>query len=500
MLRYTGHPLVDVGLATITAFANKREPSTLALDDLEEVADFIARNYVADPLKSFLNVAFPNSGFTNPAFRDVADRRKKVQPVLTAYKSTSPRSSETCIFTGLPATALAFSDSLPAGRAFRQHVPMTTGEGVINFHPGGDAGLPVSGEALLCIQAFPMGCAKCGGKLLAVHSDNPDLTYEFAARFLADNRQALTLAQQSGAKKMPEAPMSAKTLVIKTLLEVEIQRRAELEQERPASVTAYHLTNSGQSNPLDARNPPLEIYHLPLQLTMFLSLIRSPDYKDAWQAIANRAWQLDPPKKEKKSEEKAETKERPKRNYLYEDLFQLPGEAAAFVRLYFLRMPIRSSFAEDPRRAYRLRDEASLVSWKLTDLLLKEVMNMDQNRIKEIRDLADRLAAYISRENDRRFFDDFFGENRSYDSLRNALIKANWAHVKKGHAPLIMLDPYITVFEDGVETTRSDWRFARDLVLIRMIEQLYHQGWLGKNLDAVHEKTADTTELETKGE
>ncbi len=26
MLKYTGHPLVDVGIATITAFANKRDP------------------------------------------------------------------------------------------------------------------------------------------------------------------------------------------------------------------------------------------------------------------------------------------------------------------------------------------------------------------------------------------------------------------------------------------------------------------------------------------
>lgn len=68
MLSYTGHPLVDVGVATITAFAGKKEPSSLTLADLDKIADYMERNYIVDPLKSFLTVAFPNSGFTQPAF------------------------------------------------------------------------------------------------------------------------------------------------------------------------------------------------------------------------------------------------------------------------------------------------------------------------------------------------------------------------------------------------------------------------------------------------
>ena len=53
MLKYTGHPLVDVGIATITAFVAKRRPDELTEADLDEVADYITREYVRDPLKSF---------------------------------------------------------------------------------------------------------------------------------------------------------------------------------------------------------------------------------------------------------------------------------------------------------------------------------------------------------------------------------------------------------------------------------------------------------------
>ncbi len=500
MLRYTGHPLVDVGMATILAFSRKRSLSAVTEKDLDKVADFIAEYYVINPLKSFLNVAFPNSGFTQPAFDKEPKRRQEyARRVARSYRTDTPILEERCVFTGEPAVGIALSDKgdFPAGRAFRQHVPMLTGEDVINFHPGGDAGLPISGKALLCIQAFPLGCAKCGGRLLAVHSDNPELMYQFAGKFLSVNRNQIDLAREAGSSKLPEAGSTARTMLIETLIEIEQARRDEQADQRPYSVTAYHLTNSGQSNPLDARNPPLEIYHLPLELTGFLAAITHVEYKSDWQAIERRAWQMTHSKKtnaekegkSKKGRAKKRTtvKEgtRPRRNYLYEDLFRLPRNVPQFIRRYFLRIPIRNTYEDDPRRGYSLKGEANLVSWKLTELFLGKVMTMDRDRIQQIRELGDSLAVYVTAQNDKGFFSAFF--QHRYDYFRAALIKANLAHVKRGNPPLITLDPYIEVFEEGDDVARPDWRLARDLVMIRIVEQLYRQGWLGNNPDAIPE-------------
>lgn len=487
ILSYTGHPFFDVGLATVGVFAGKYDTGAVTEEDLELVASFIEFEYIRDPLKSFLGVAFTtNAWFNQPAFAKQPEKRHEyAQRILRGFGKKHP--VERCVFTGKPATAIAFSDKLPSGRAYRQHIPLLTGEGVINFHPAGHAGLPVSGEAALCLQAFPLGCAKCGGRLLAVHSDNPDITYDFAAEFFEENRMALSLAQKAGSSKMPEAKMSAKTLLIQTLFKIEERRREEADDHRPSSVTAYHLTNSGQSNPLDDRNPPLEIYHLPIELTNFLVQLASPNYRAEWHAITDRAWRLALPKKKKRaSDGDAEEDTRPKRNFLFEDLFQLPDQAGKFIRRYFLRIPVRGKTADDPRGFYSLRDEASLVSWKITDLFLREVMGVEKERAKQIRDLGDRLAAYIAGENDRQFFTAFYNARR-YLHLRNTLIKANLAHVKRGNPPLITYEPYIQVFEEGFEVERADWRLAADLVLIRMIEQLYNLNWLGKNDDALAE-------------
>lgn len=481
MLHYTGHPLVDVGIATIAAFVNKHDLTSITEADLDRIADFMARQYVVDPLRSFLTVAFPNSGFTNPAFSKTPEKRDEyAQRVLRGYRAGMPRLPEPCVFTGRPAAGIALSESLPPGRAFRQHIPLLTGEDVINFYPWGDAGLPVSGEALLAIQAFPLGCAKCGGRLLAVHSDNPDLVYDFAAEFLENNRKAVSLAQQGGSKKLPEARSSARTLLIETLLKVEQRRRDEAGEDRPCSVTAYHLSNLGAT-------PSLDIYHLPLQLTDFLSQIVSADYKADWDAIAHRAWWLSQPKRKtgRGGETDQEEEARPSRNVLYEDLFRLPEGVGEFVRRYFLRIPVGSRSEDDPRRSYSLRHETEMVSWKLAELFSRKVMNMDKDRIQQIRELGDRLAAYVSQENDRQFFAAFF--QHRYDHFRTALIKANLAYVQHGNPPLITLDPYIAIFEEGNEIAAPDWRLARDLVLIRMVEQLYRQGWLGSHPEAIPE-------------
>jgi CRISPR-associated protein Cst1 len=489
MLNYTGHPLVDVGIATITAFADKDDPTELSEADLEKVADYITREYVRQPLKSFLTVAFPNSGFTQPAFEKTPERRLDyAQKVLRNYKAGTPTLPERCVFSGQPAVAVAFGDKegLPPGRAFRQHIPLLTGEEVINFHPYGEAGLPVSGAALLAIQVFPLGCAKCGGRLLAVHSDNPELMLHFARSFLVKNMQAIKLAQESDSSKMPEADYSYRTLLIDTLLPAKVMQREAKEDERPFSITAYHLTNSGQGVGLD-------MYHLPLEMVGLLQVMESAEYHQDWHALVGRAWEVEPHKK--KAKEKSEPF-KPRRNWLYEDLFDLPANAAKFIRTYFLRLAWRyaKNIETDPRGHYSTQTEAALVSWKITAKFLERILHMEKERIEQIKKLADTLADYVSSQNDRRFFREFFTVQR-YDYFRNTLVKANLAQARRGNAPMLTFEAYISVFEDGEDLARLDWKLARDLVLIRMVERLHALKWLAKNADVIPENIDQPAEL-----
>lgn len=73
------------------------------------------------------------------------------------------------------------------------------------------------------------------------------------------------------------------------------------------------------------------------------------------------------------------------------------------------------------------------------------------------------------------------------------LLRANLDQVKRGNPPIIAFDPYIEVFEVAENDYHLDWRLARDLVFIRMIERLYELGWFGENVDAVPEIVEEET-------
>lgn len=474
--------MVDIGIATITAFVNKKDPSLLTIEDLDAIAEYMERNYVVDPLKSFLTVAFPNSGFTQPAYeRDPKKRVEYARKIIRAYRPDTPTLEERCIFTGKPAVAVSLDlkDALPLGRAYRQHIPLATGEGVINFHPYGNAGVPVSGEALLAIQAFPLGCAKVAGRLLAVHADDAEITYRFTRNFLIQNRKAIQTAQLSGEKKLEEPLLRTTTLLIETLLAIEKQKQEAGEENRPVSITAYHLSNSGQGVGLD-------IYYLPLEITDFLRTAITPRYNQAWDRLCYRGWEITEAKSRKKGQD---VTTQPQQNVLYEDLFKLPEDATLFIRRYFLRIPDRGKFPGDPRSTYSLLTEANLVSWNLTELFLRKVVSMNKERIEQIRKLGDDLAEYINNEKDKRFFHSFLTALK-YDVFRSILIRLNVAQMKRGKAPLITFDPFIDIFEIGEELPYNDWRLARDLVLIRMIEKLHELGWIQANIEELPEPEA----------
>lgn len=483
MVEYSGHPILDVGIATLVAFAGKERPEELTEVDLEGAADYMAANYVVNPLKNFLTVAFPLSGYTQPAYEKTPEKRVVYgERVLRAFRASTPTLDEVDVFLGRPVAAVRFDvkGELSPGRAFRQHIPLQTGEDMINFQPYGEAGIAVSGLTLLAFQAYPLGSAKCGGRTLSVHSDNPEIMGYFAEKFLAENRKAIQLAQQNNEAKMAEPHLKHRTLLIQTLLEATQQQLRSKRRQESFSITAYHMTNIGQG-------ADLTIFYLPSQVVGYLQEMLGADYQVEWDRLVGLGWERP---KLKRGEEVVGF--RPGRNYLYEDLYRLAEdvvkEAGRFIRTYFLRQTLRLAKSDpaDPRTDYSTVKEAYLVSWKVTEPFLRRILAMDEGRIEQIRALGDGLAAYVSGQNERRFFRNFYTENR-YGYFRAELMKANLGAVRQGHSPLLTLASYLTVFEEGSDVARPDWLLARDLVLIRMVEQLHGNGWFGKNGDVLAE-------------
>ncbi len=457
MLRYTGHPLIDVGVAVITAYADKTDPADVTEDDLAKIAAYIEREYGKNPMKSFLSVIFPNSGFTQPAFDKQPEKRAAyARSMLLGWRGETPVLDERCVFFDIPAIS----------RVYRETIPLIGAESGYNFYAEGTSGLPVSGLALLAIQAFPLGGVKCSGRVLIMHAEDPELTYFFAAQALRTNLRYLSLAAQ--ADKYDDAKYP-RTQIIERVVRAESMRN----DEDAGSVTAYHLTNYGT-------NAAVDIYYLPLQITRFLADVTDATYRSAWQRLVNRAWEGN------EAEPERDTFGLPaRRNVLYEDLFALPRDARRFLRTYILRMPRVRKSKDDPRVGYHLLYELDMVSWPLTTLFLKEVMNVDETRIEAIRAMADRLADYIDEQGDQRLFRTLlYGGSRGqdYQELRTRLIRADYDQVAR-QGPLFTMDDFLAVFENS--DSQYTWLLARDLLLIRIIERLHERGKISPLREAI---------------
>jgi len=492
MLTYTGYPLVDVGAATVAAFNNKSNLAAVVTEDLDRVAAFIAEHYVHDPLRSFLTTIFPNAGYVNPTMG--ADKRaQEIQRSLYSYKVDVSQAQSSCVFCGQPA----------GNTVFRQHIPLVTGEGIMNFGPSGKIGLDVCGVCLLCIQAFPLGSmTRCSGRVLLVHSDDPSLTYRFAKLFLQQNRQALTLTGgDSGAKSS-----FPRTIIVEALFQADKEQQDGDDADVRSSLAAYHVTNYGT-------NADVDIYQLPSNVLAFLRTARSTNYREAWMALVARAWEQ--PRLPKQTQvtsgvsglQTPDSKARgerlgARRNFLYEDLFGYPLDAKRIIRRHLLRfIQVNTITKQEDADKRGVTGVSGL--WPLTELFLRKVVQMDRLRIDTIREVGDRLAIYINQENDSRFVKELYGKSLTgagYRALRTALVKVSTQQVKAGKPPLISYDDFVTIFEEGEDAPRIDWALARDLLYMRVLDRLYEHNYFHHHQELVQEIAERAEEVSATAE
>lgn len=444
------NPLIKIGYAVLSDLAGKPELTiSLEADELEAAASYIEDKYtLPGAWRNFLaGVVFPNSGFAQYAYdKPHLEYRKHeyAEVVLRRYRKDIPvLEGQICVFCGRDAVFIAT----------REHIPLLNAQGYGNFGGLGQAGLPVCGKCLLAAHALPLGCQIVSGRLLAVYSDNDDVTFSFARAAL---KQMQIVLQLEGLEKMP-GKRFVRTRLIETLIEA--QRRGERLRSlrgQISSLTGYLFTNSGQ-------NAEIDIFELPSDVVDFLIAIKQQDHavQRAWNWAITRGWG------QPKDEAEEDTQ---RRNNLYEDLFTLPDRAFAFLRKHIL--PTRS--------------------WELTRFFLHKVMHMDPRTIELLNELGARFAAY-SREKSGFFFD--FMREQNYTKWRQRLVEASYDSTKRFERPLITAEEFLRAFTKPHDADQYwSWKLPRDIVSLRILEEKVKAGEELPEVDQIYDQSAEEEE------
>jgi CRISPR-associated protein Cst1 len=413
MLTWTGHPLVDVGIAAITAYSGRSEPAALTEADLTAAADYLARLYTQNRAmrNHIAGMVFHNSPYIQWRDQELA---AYVERTLYSWRAGAPALAAACAFCGQPS----------AYRASRRDVPMLNGERYINFNPAGEAGLPVCGACSLALHMLPLGCFKCGGFLLAAHSTDPSITLSLAGQALREIMPALALPDL---EKLPSARYE-KTRLVELLVSWAVSAAGA--DGRAAALTGYAFTNSG-------KKPDVRIFPVSSAVVTFLRAVqRSADgtLTAAWTRAAAKAW-VERPK---------ETDPSQRQNRFYEALLGLPANAREVLRRFII--PVRH--------------------WGLAALFVRSFMNLSEERIDLLRKLGDRFADYAAQK--RSFFFQFARTN-NYSRWRRELLRAV-DDAARGGQTLISFDEFVEVFT-APSGELNDWKLMRDLIVLRMLER-----------------------------
>lgn len=503
-LKWTGHPLADVGVATLCAMTGRNDPQELTFEDMDAAGKELQSAYTDSIFVSYLSCVYTmNAPYTNPTMGKSA-RDASIRRILFPHRSEPDVgvAGYRCVFSGEPATHLME----------RSQMPMLTGAGVMNFFPVGLSELPVAAPYLLAIQALALGGRRSEGKLMIVHCDDPQFTLKFVRRYLAKNRLIINLSQANrlpstddpdnlldrelpgglNAEKRPKYPdaKAPESLVMADLLEIVADRKSGKLKKSHTSVTVYLLSNSGQG-------PSLAIMPIPCQFVEFLFELQSSTVGPKWQQLVHRSWRQG---KDIEPEETAADggKQKPKkgvqksvptgagrsRNSLYNDLFAIFEHgfcdwiaAARFVRRHLLSDA--TNFYFEPARYQHVAprfgfEQLEYIDWELTSLFLRRVIGMNTERIGLIKEFGTSLADLIFDHKDRPLFRDLVFTSSEWQ-YRAILTKVQMQYAKDRGKLAIGFDEYVDIFLTAEPDERYVWSLVRDLISIRIVERLFER-------------------------
>lgn len=429
-IRLTGNPFIDLGIYSLSTKLDK-EISDITVDDLKSEVKEISKLYVNESWKKNMHTIFPNSLLVNPAStNDPKLKEKYLDNLNELIDSIEPiQDNGSCMGCGRRNSENVFG---------KGSVPLTGSKSLINYFSFANSGADYCSLCALLIQFSPLAMYRCGGKMIVLHSDSKKVMEFWAKKSIKNIDLQIASGDFDGCYSQG---ITRPTNAIFNIISQVISSGRRWRRENP-SFNFYYFTNFNQGAELD-------IYTLPNGIFRFLTEIPRDDWSN-WSFIVKKAYRF---VKWDKVESNDDYKNNP--NTVYNNLM----DGKSILRLF-----------------YTIKYKKTYCTWKLVKSYMKEVWNMDENRIEVIKDVGDRLSNYI-KDNDSLKTLNNLEQASNYNNFRNILRKILKNKISVGDKELLFtFDEYvINLFPDGNLT----WRETQDLLLFRIYENLHN--WLIEN-------------------
>jgi CRISPR-associated protein Cst1 len=267
-LRWTGHPLIDMGVAGLTVYSQKRHPEEVTGAHLEKFAKWAIDAYFTKEMTAWLSVVISLNDVKN-ASKSLDDQRKQALSVLLSFRDSTTELSCKC----------SFFDRAANRVLSRGLLPLLNADGQMNFGAEGQPGLPVSGLIVTVLQAMSLSVPLVSGRAMIIAPDDKDLLIQIINKWQPEIQSRIQWSKTSNEK----APLwgSPKTRLVGELIKLTKENKFH---GSFSGITIYHATNSG-------KGADITIYTLEIPAIHFVRKAQNIIYKSAWEQLEKEAWQ-----------------------------------------------------------------------------------------------------------------------------------------------------------------------------------------------------------------
>lgn len=427
----TGNPFVDSGMWALSRLAEKNSPENLTIPDLKKAKREIMSLYFKEGWKKTLYSVFTtNCKILNPSphVDNEKEYRIYLEDLIDKISKSKIKKEGSCIGCG----RRDFED-----RITNTNIPLTGSGSHLNYFSYLAQGADYCPACTFSIQFSPL-VMYSAYNILLLHSQSEKIMKYASKKPLRSIREQKLTNNYTGCYDTNiKNPINSLFSIIVDILNY---REENWYDEKPA-IQFYHFTNYGQS-------PGLEIFHIPDQVFKFLALVKKHQDWDKWFEVVRHGYinvNMD--------NVEIENKYKNKINLVYKNL--LGGKSIVG---YFLD----------------LKNERIYGTWKVLELYLSEVRNMEKERIETIKEVGDKIAQYIKDSNDLKRLNKIERVD-TYRGFRNQLRILIKNRINSDYEDnLFSFDEYIKYLVPDYKL----WRETQDLLLFRIYEQTYD--WLHK--------------------
>lgn len=439
-LKITGNPFVDAGIFALKTKLNKNI-NEITIDDIKSESEKISKIYTKNAWQKNMHSIFPNSKLVNNSLKGKRDEEyfKFLNEFINNIEPIQEEGS--CIACGCRDAKEYYGKSI---------VPLTGSGSLKNYFSNAVDGADYCPVCVLLIQFSPLVMYGSGDKFILLHSNS-----EKVMKFWAKNA-IYNLDTQLASGNFTGCFNDGISNSINAIFEmiIKVIKSSELWEDENPSLNFYYFTNFNQG-------PDLEIYTLPTNVFNFLADIPIED-RNNWNSIINHGYI--------------------NVNWSKIDGFDDYKNKAnrIYINLMNNKSILKYFFNSSYKKVY--------CSWNLVKKYMGEVRNMDEKRIECIKNVGDKLAAYI-KDNDSKNNLSRLEKASNYNDFRNVLRKILKNKIMSNDELLFTFDDYvINLFPEG----NLSWRETQDLLLFRIYENLHD--WM------VEENYIDEYKDETKME